>query len=237
MRRLCTICARGGSKGLPGKNLRELFGKPLLAHTIDQARQSGMFAALAVSSDDPAILHVADSLGVDTLVQRPAALATDTVSKLPAIQHCVEEAQRHLGETFTVFVDLDVTAPLRLPEDIVGALNLLEQSGVTNVITGTPARRSPYFNLVETDAHGVAKLSKQLVEPIVRRQDAPPAYDMNASIYAWRTETFLSRPAVFYADTLLYVMPAERSTDIDSEIDFELVKLLFVRRSDKSRTA
>ena len=236
MKLLCTICARGGSKGVPGKNLRELCGRPLIAHTIEQARASGLFAALAVSSDDPNILTVAESFGADVLVRRPDELATDTASKLPAIRHCVEAAQQALDEEFTIFVDLDATSPLRLPEDIVGAVRLLEARGVTNVITAAPARRSPYFNLVETDDAGVVRLSKPLARPIVRRQDAPQCYDMNASIYVWRTAPFLLAPAVFYDDTALYVMPEERSIDIDSELDFALVQLLLERRKSGKRS-
>jgi N-acylneuraminate cytidylyltransferase/CMP-N,N'-diacetyllegionaminic acid synthase len=231
MSRLCTICARGGSKGVKGKNIRLLCGKPLIAHSIAQAKASGLFAAVAVSSDSPEILAVAGEWGADILVTRPDELASDTAPKAPAIRHCLEEAERQLGQTFPVFVDLDATSPLRLPEDIVGAVTLLEDSGVTNVITGAPARRSPYFNLVELDAAGHARLSKQLEKPVARRQDGPRCFDMNASIYVWRRDAFMTRPAVFYDDTLLYEMPEERSVDVDSELDFELVRLLMERRS------
>lgn len=231
MTRLCTICARGGSKGVKGKNVRPLRGKPLIAHSIAQAKATGLFAAVAVSSDSEEILAVAREWGADVLVQRPDELASDTAPKAPAIRHCLEEAERQLGRTFPVFVDLDATSPLRLPEDISGAVRLLEERGVSNVITGAPARRSPYFNLVELDAAGTARLSKSLPHPVARRQDGPRCFDMNASIYVWRRDAFLRHPAVFYDDTLLFEMPEDRSVDIDSELDFEIVRLLMERRA------
>ena len=231
MSRLCTICARGGSKGVPGKNLQELLGKPLIAHTVDQARRSALFAAVAVSSDSEQILEAARRAGADILVRRPDELASDSAPKLPAIRHCVESAERELGRQFPVFADLDATSPLRLPEDIAGAVRLLEERGVSSVITGAPARRSPYFNLVELDARGVAHLSKEPDRPIERRQDAPRCFDMNASIYVWRREAFFRHPAVFYDDTLLFEMPEDRSIDIDSHLDFDVVRMLMSKRA------
>jgi CMP-N,N'-diacetyllegionaminic acid synthase len=230
MSRLCTICARGGSKGVPGKNLRELLGKPLIAHSIEQAKRSGLFSAIAVSSDAPEILDVAKKYGADVLVRRPDEMATDAAPKLPAIRHCFEAAERECGRTFPVFVDLDATSPLRLPEDIAGAIRLLEATGAWSVITGAPARRSPYFNLVELDERGVPHVSKQLNTPLVRRQDSPRCFDMNASIYVWRREPFLTSPAVFYDDTRLFEMPEDRSIDIDSALDWDVVQMLMTRR-------
>jgi CMP-N,N'-diacetyllegionaminic acid synthase len=235
MTRLCTICARGGSKGVPGKNLREIAGKPLMAYTIEAARQSALFEAIAVSSDSEDILSIARKLGADVLVRRPDELASDNAAKVPAIRHCLEAAERELNKKFPVFADLDVTSPLRLPQDIVGAVALLEERGVSSVITGAPARRSPYFNLVELDKNGVVRLAKQPAGDIVRRQDAPRTYDMNASIYAWKRDTFLRNPAVFYDDTLLFEMPEERSIDIDSELDFDIVQMLLNKRAKSSR--
>jgi N-acylneuraminate cytidylyltransferase/CMP-N,N'-diacetyllegionaminic acid synthase len=235
--RLCTICARGGSKGVPGKNVRDLLGRPLIAHSIEQAKASGLFEAVAVSSDSEAILAAAEAHGADVLVRRPDEMATDTAGKLPAIQHCFESAEQALGKHFPVFVDLDATSPLRIPEDIQGAVRLLEETGCSSVITGAPARRSPYFNLVEQDENGVVGLSKKAEKPILRRQDAPRCFDMNASIYVWRRDVFLASPAVFYADTRLYEMPESRSIDIDSDRDWEMVGLLMRRVQSQSREA
>src|SRR5258707_5950810 len=224
--RLCTICARGGARGVPGKNLRELAGKPLIAYSLEQARRSGLFGLIAVSSDAEPILETARRFGADILVRRPAELATDSAPKLPAVRHCLETVERETGRRFPVLVDLQPTSPLRLPEDIAGAVRLLEERGVSNVITGAAARCSPYFSLVELDARGVARLSKTPPQPIERRQDAPRCYDMNGSIYAWRRDAFLRDCAIFYEDTLLFEMPAERSIDIDTDLDFDIASMI-----------
>jgi CMP-N,N'-diacetyllegionaminic acid synthase len=231
MKRLCTICARGGSKGVKGKNLRTLRGRPLIVHSIEQARASGLFTAIAVSSDSRAILDVAAAAGVDMLIERPAELATDTAAKLPVIRHCVIEAERCSGLTFDTLVDLDATSPLRSVDDIRAAVALLEEQGAGNVITAMPARRSPYFNLVELRPDGSVGLSKTPATPIVRRQDAPQCFEMNASIYVWTREALLSRDTIFCADTQLHVMPEERSIDIDSELDFQFVEFVMARRA------
>jgi N-acylneuraminate cytidylyltransferase/CMP-N,N'-diacetyllegionaminic acid synthase len=227
--RICTICARGGSKGVVNKNIRLLNGKPLIAHTLERALASGLFAAIAVSSDSEAILEMAGKWGADFLIRRPDELATDKAAKIPAIRHCLEETERLIGLQPITFVDLDVTSPLRSVDDIRGAVALLEDRGVSSVITGTPARRSPYFNLVEEGADGFVRISKTLDQPVVRRQDAPKCFDMNASIYVWNRNAFLAEPSVFYKDTLIFEMPENRSPDIDSEFDFEWVQYLMER--------
>ena len=226
VRRLCTICARGGSKGVPSKNIRDLRGKPLIAHSILQAKESGLFQNIAVSSDSRDILDIAKRWGADILVERPAALATDEAAKLPVIQHCAVEAEKKTGMAFDTIVDLDATAPLRTAGDIQGAVRLLEESKAPNVTTGMPARRSPYFNLVEVDEKGCVSLSKRPEKPVERRQDAPRCFDMNASIYVWKRPALLGSKSILLPETLLYVMPEERSVDIDSELDFEIVSYL-----------
>ena len=233
---ICTICARGGSKGVVGKNVRELLGKPLLAWSIEQAKQTGLFEAIAFSSDSDLLLETALKSGADIAVKRPDEMATDAAPKLPAIRHCLERAIARTGKTPDIFVDIDVTSPLRLPSDISGAVDLLQKSGARNVITGAPAHRSPYFNLVEARADGSVGLSKQADPPIMRRQDAPRCFDMNASIYVWRVGAFLQNPSVFYPDTQLFEMPQERSADIDSDLDFTLVELLLRKRLESMET-
>ena len=227
MRRLAVICARGGSKGVPGKNLRQLCGKPLIAHSIGQAKESGIFDAIAVSTDSQAILEVAETWGADYTVTRPGDLASDTAPKVPAIRHCAETVEGETGQPFDTIVDLDATAPLRNTGDIRGVINLLEESGAENVVSGMPARRSPYFNLVERDEKGRVHLSKPPATPIARRQDAPECFDLNASVFAWtRPALFSDNDYVIGDDTCIFVMPEERSIDIDTETDFKFVEFL-----------
>ncbi|MEZ5342986.1 MAG: acylneuraminate cytidylyltransferase family protein [Acidimicrobiales bacterium] len=222
--RLCTICARGGSVGVPGKNTRLIGGVPLIAHSIRQARESGLFALIAVDSDSQEILDVAREFGADLTLVRPADMATSAAPKVPVIHRAASEVERLTGLRFDTFVDLDATSPLRLPDDIVQSVALLEDSGCENVITGAASHRSPYFNLVELDADGVAVLSKP--STIARRQDSPRCFDMNGSVYVWRREPFMTEPFLFGPSTRLFEMPRERSVDIDEPIDLRIVEML-----------
>lgn len=222
MKRLCTILARGGSKGVPHKNIRDLNGKPLIAYTIGQAKASNLFDLIAVSSDSGEILKIAERAGAGMLVKRPPELANDAAPKIPAIKHCVLEAEKFAQHRFDIICDLDPTSPFRSQDDMRSCVELLESSDAQNVITGTPARKSPYFNLVEVGSDGIAKLSKPLDRKIMRRQDSPGCFDMNASVYVWRRDALMTADSVFLAKTLLYEMPRERSIEIDTEFDFEI---------------
>lgn len=231
MRRLCSICARGGSKGVPNKNLRTIGGIPLIGFSVIQAARSGLFTHIAVSSDSPEILAAANDYADIIPILRPATMATDTAPKLPVIQQCFTEVEKTTGIRFETAVDIDATSPLRSVDDLVAAVKLLEsRSDADNLITAMPARRSPYFNLVEQQDDGYVQLSKKLSSSIIRRQDAPPSYDMNASIYVWERSKLLSAEKVVGAKTILYVMPEERSIDIDSALDFRIVEMLLLER-------
>jgi CMP-N,N'-diacetyllegionaminic acid synthase len=230
MKRLCTICARGGSKSVPHKNIKSLFGKPLLVHSIEQARASRMFERLAVSSDSDEILALATNAGVDDIIKRPAEMATDTAGKIPAIHHALITVETRHDKRYDLLVDLDATSPLRNPDDIIGAIDLQWRTGAGSVVTGTPSHRSPYFNLVERAPDGSVRLAKTLPTNVVRRQDAPPTFDMNASIYVWDAARFRTDPRTFYEDTRLFEMPPERSLDVDTALDFEIVEFLWQRR-------
>jgi CMP-N-acetylneuraminic acid synthetase len=228
MRRVCTVLARAGSAGVPGKNIRLLGGVPLVAHSIRHARATGLFETLVVSSDDPEVRRIARDEDVDLVVDRPKALASATAGKVPAIVHAVEAAERELGRMFNIVVDLDVTSPLRVPEDVVAAVELLESDpDAANVITAAPARRSPYFNLIEQDENGGVRLVRRLDPPIVRRQDAPACFDMNASVYVWKRAALSPDLPVVNDRTRLLVMPEERSHDVDSELDWSVVAHLY----------
>lgn len=232
MKILCTICARAGSKGVANKNLRLINGLPLIAYSIHQAVESKLFSQIAVSSDSPEIRATSLAHGATFVVDRPIEMASDTAPKLPSIRHCVEATEKEFGR-FDIIIDLDATAPLRIAADIVGALELLKQTSADNVITGTPAHRSPYFNLVEEDENGVVQLSKPLKIEVARRQDSPKCFDMNASIYIWRRDALLNNPSLFTSSTRLFEMPRERSLDIDSQADFEMVEWMMSKGSTK----
>ncbi len=228
MRRVCTVLARAGSVGVPGKNTRLLGGVPLTAHSIRHARVTGLFDAVIVSTDDPDVRRIAEAEQVDLVVTRPDELATSAAGKVPAIAHAVRVAEAELGRVFDVVVDLDVSSPLRNPDDIVAAVAVLESdSEATNVITAAAARRSPYFNLVERVPDGTVRLVRPSEPPILRRQDAPECFDMNASIYVWWRATLSAELPIVNPGTRLHVMPEERSHDVDSELDWTIVNFLY----------
>ena len=232
MMRLCTVCARGGSKGVKNKNIRLLHGKPLIQHTIAQAIESELFDEIAVSSDSPEILEAARAAGATRLIIRPAALASDASDKSPAIVHCGREVERITGKTFETFVDLDASAPLRTVRHIREAVSQLESGDISNVFTVCHSRRNPYFNMVEI-SEGGPRLCKIIDPPPVRRQDTPAVYDMNASIYVWRRHEYFALGAPVLANkTEMYVMPEFTAFDLDSEFDFAVIEAVFPRMSE-----
>ena len=227
MTRLCTILARGGSKGVKDKNIRPLAGKPLVVHTLDQAKACGLFDLVAVSSDDRRILDIAAEAGADLVGERPAALAGDAAAKLPAIRHCLEEAERRSGLTFDEIVDLAVTSPLRAAEDIAGAIARREEAKAPNVVSANASAHSPYFNIAELDSANRIRICKPLEGPLMLRQDAPETYDINGAVYVWtRAALDACGEEVLLDDTALFVMPRARSVDIDTELDFEIARFL-----------
>jgi len=207
-----------------------IAGQSLFAHSLRHASESELFDVIVVTSDAPEVLDVALSFGATHVVVRPAALATDTAGKVPAIVHAVHEMESLTGERFDTVVDLDATSPLRSVSDIHSAVALLETEGIESVVTASEARRSPYFNLIEVDSRsGHVGVVKPLPDGILRRQDAPKTFDMNASIYVWNRDALVAEPRVFYPSTRIFEMPPERSLDIDSEFDFEIVRWLMER--------
>jgi len=223
---LCTICARGGSKGVKNKNIKEINGKPLIAYTIEQAKESKLFEHIVISTDSDEIANIAKEYGAEVFFKRSAEMASDTAGKLDVIKDAFVRSEDYYVYKFDYLVDLDATAPLRIVKDIVDSFQQFLDNDNDNLITAMPSRRSPYFNLVEQDKDGKVYLSKSLDNSIVRRQDAPKSYDMNASIYIWKRDIILSEKSLFLEKTGLYVMPEERSIDIDSELDYKFVEFL-----------
>lgn len=220
---IITICARGGSQGVPGKNIRALLGKPLIGWTIEQALASGMADCVYVSTDSEEIAKVARDFGARVPFLRPVHLATATAGKLAVILQLVEWVEAHDGPVGRV-IDLDPTSPLRSVDDIRACAAMLDgESDV--VITGYASDKNPYFNMVEKKASGYFERVCKPENEVLGRQDAPVVYAMNASIYAWHRSSLA--PSLWERPRIrLYEMPRERSIDIDHPIDFDLVELL-----------
>jgi len=230
---LCTICARGGSKGVKNKNIKEINGKPLIAYTIEQAKESGIFDHIVISTDSDDIARIAKKYGAEVFFKRSAEMASDTAGKLDVIRDAFVRSEEYYKKEYEYLVDLDATAPLRSVYDIVQSFEQFVKDDNDNLITAMPGRRSPYFNLVEVDENGKVALSKTLDSSVVRRQDAPKSYDMNASIYIWKRDAILNEKALFLEKTGLYIMPEERSIDIDTPLDYEFVSFLMRKNSAK----
>jgi CMP-N,N'-diacetyllegionaminic acid synthase len=224
---IISICARGGSEGVPGKNIRMLCGKPLLGWTVEQALASGVADRVYVSTDSEAIADVARTFGARVPFLRPAELATASAGKLPVILHLVNWIEAREGPVGRV-IDLDPTSPLRDVADIQACAAMLDAS-TDLVITGYESDKNPYFNMVERKANGVYERVCKPDDEVLGRQAAPKVYAMNASIYAWHRAS-LTASLWDAARIRLHVMPRERSIDIDHAIDFDLVELLMKRR-------
>ena len=226
---VCVIGARGGSKGLPGKNVRPLLGKPLIAWTIEQARLCPEIDRVVVSTDSDAIAAIAREYGAEVPFMRPPDLATDTAGKWAVWQHALEACERHYGTPVDVYVDLDCTSPLREVNDISRAIAQFLRADVDAVFSVCEARKNPYFNMLEVEA-GCQRICKPLPHAIVRRQDAPRVLEHVASIYVLSPEYLRRGTGLLSGCTQGYDIGQDKSLDIDSDFDFELVTYLLRRR-------
>ena len=225
---IATICARGGSKGLPGKNIRAFAGRPLIAHSILQAQRCEEVVGVYVSTDDPEIAEIARAAGALVPYLRPAELASDAAPKLPVIEHLV----RHLeagGANIGRIVDLQPTSPLRTTQDIHAALTSHPKADLVVSVTG--AHDNPYFNLVESQPDGNVRLSKG--NGSARRQDTPQVYALNGSIYVWQRAALAkaAQDGMWSVNIAPYVMPRWQSVDIDDLEDFEYAEWLHARHA------
>lgn len=220
---IATICARGGSQGLPGKNVRPFAGIPLIAHTIAHAIACSEIDRVFVSTDDPEIAGAAKEAGAQVPFARPAELATAEIGKLPVITHLVEHVEAD-GMTIDRVVDLQPTSPLRTVADIEGCLGLLD-SGTDCVVTACTSPANPYYNLVEPDVDGFLQLSKRTTGPLVARQEAPEVFMVTGSVYCWHRRTL--EKGVLGGRTRYLIVPRERAVDIDDILDFRLAELLY----------
>lgn len=222
---ICTICARTGSTGLKNKNFLKIKGKTLITHTINVALKSKIFDKIVVSIDKSKF-----SLGKYKnrilFVSRPKILATNSSKKVDAIRHAVNICELKTKKKYNYICDLDVTSPLRNYKDIKNAFKKFKKEKSSNLFSVTPSKKNPYFNMVEIKNKKIhlIKKSKKIIN---NRQQTPITFDMNASIYIWKRRQLFKSYNLFNKKTSIYVMPSERSIDIDTGFDFKLVKYLF----------
>lgn len=223
---LGSICVRGGSKGVPQKNSKILNGNPLLFYTVECAKKAAFLDDLLISSDDDELLTIGNQLGIENLIKRPAILANDTASKWDVFKHLVEEYERSSGKAVDFLVDLDVTVPLRLPQHIDGAIEMMLNNDADVVITGYEPERNPYFNMMEMTNGNYAEMVKKSENPIVRRQDAPKVYSLTPAVYVIRKQALYDFQHWSQAKCMIFEIPRENAVDIDTAFDFELVEFL-----------
>lgn len=230
---LCIIGARGGSQGLPGKNIRPLLGKPLIVWSIEQALATPEIDHVVVSTDSEAIAETARRGGAEVPFMRPAELAGSSVGKFQVWQHALAACEAHYGESFEAVADLDCTNPLRNPEDISAAISQFRAGrprGVDAVFSVCEARKNPYFNVVEPDASGAMRMSKSAGDTVLARQAAPPVFEHVASIYVLDPAYLRRARHLLDGHAEGYDIGQEKSFDIDSEFDYEIVEFLMKRR-------
>jgi CMP-N,N'-diacetyllegionaminic acid synthase len=222
---LAVIPARGGSKGLPGKNILDLAGKPMIAWTIEAANESRCIDRLILSSDDTGIIQVAEHYGCDVPFVRPAALANDRATSIDVAIHALDT----LVEQYEYIVWLQPTAPLRLAEDIDAAINLCREKAAPACVSVVAAGKSPYW--MYSLEHGGA------MQPIMpqdlsncQRQELPQAYTLNGAVYVTRTDWLRRHKKFMNGGAYAHTMPPERSIDIDSELDFKIAGMLLLER-------
>jgi len=219
------VFARGGSKGVPRKNVRELGGSPLIAHSIRTARELSEVDGIFVSTDCDEIAQIAQEYGAE-VIRRPAELATDTASEWAAWRHAVNYLEEQ-GRTFDLFLSLPATSPLRARQDVEACLNMMDAE-TDVVITVTPSARSPYFNMVKRTDDGRSEIVIGGTG-VSRRQDAPQVFDMTTVAYLTRPGFIKTRNSLFDGVVRSVVVPKHRAVDIDDEIDFQLAELLYAR--------
>lgn len=230
MKVLITICARGGSKGIPGKNIKNLCEKPLIYYTIKHALQFEKIfkdVEIVLSSDSNEIIDVASSFGLHSNYKRPKSLSGDEIGKIEAIKD-VLIWQENLSKTrFDYILDLDVTSPLRNIEDLKNSFEKIQaHHSSINLFSVSKANRNPYFNMVEKKNNGFFSSVKTSMKDIFTRQSVPEVYDMNASFYFYKRSFFdLGYKSAITDKSIIYLIP-HICFDLDHSIDFEFMEFL-----------
>jgi N,N'-diacetyl-8-epilegionaminate cytidylyltransferase len=223
---LGAIFARGGSKRVPGKNIRPLAGKPLIAYSIETARASRFIQRVIVSTEDAQIADVARQYGADVPFMRPAELARDDVTAWAAWQHAISALAN--DHAIDAVVAIPPTSPLRAVEDVDACIQSLLESDADIVITIKPAERNPYFNMVQVDEAGYARLI--IPTDNTTRQSVPDVYDMTTVAYAARPDFIMRAKSLWEGRVKSVTVPVERAVDIDTELDFQFAEFLLTKR-------
>ncbi|MDQ0458363.1 acylneuraminate cytidylyltransferase family protein [Rhizobium paknamense] len=232
-RTLAVITARGGSKRIPGKNVRAIAGKPLITWTVETARAcQERLHSIVLSTDDEEIAQVGRHGGAEVPFLRPAHLAGDTASSLGVVQHATRFIEARDNVRFDWVLLLQPTSPLRTAADIFASLEMADAAGCDSVVAVTEMPVHPIF-AKKINAKGLLKPFNGTEPEGLRRQDAnPKAYIRNGAIYLTQRDVLLEQNSIYGSRILPYIMPPERSIDIDVDLDFRLAELLLQDRSE-----
>ena len=234
MNAVAFIFARGGSKGLPGKNIRLFGGKPLIAWSIERALEVHRISRVIVSTDSDEIAAISKQFGADVPFIRPSDLATDESPEWLSWRHGLEYLRETTGSVPEVMVSAPSVAPLGLAMDIENCLDEYEKGLSDIVITVTDAHRSPYFNMVKANPDGTYGLVDRSFSNLARRQDAPSVYDMATVCYVANSRYVMTHGSIFEGRVGAVHVPIERAIDIDSLLDFQFAEyLLNLREQNK----
>lgn len=225
---IALICARGGSKGLTGKNLRLLDGKPLIAHAIETAHQCPLIERIFVSTDDNDIASVAANFGAEVPFVRPAILSGDNAPEWAVWQHALNYFENNYLRTNALVV-LPPTGPLRRVQDVTKAINIFSENKFDIVITVTEARRSPQFNMVRQERDGSFSLALPSTKKISRRQESSAFFDITTNCYVAQPDYVQNTNHLFSGKVGAVCVPFETGIDIDNELDLELAEFLIKR--------
>lgn len=232
MRVLGVIPARGGSKGIPRKNLAPLLGKPLLAYTIEAAKSSGRLTDVVVSTEDHEIAAVAARWGAQVPFMRPADLATDSALSLPVMQHAVLEMEKRAAQSYDAAVMLQPTTPMRSAEDIDAGIKLLLDTNADSVISVVDVGGHHPFRMKRiVGENTLINYVDQGFEDMRPRQQLPAVYIRSGALYITRRAVLMERQTFVGSDCRAYVMPAERAVNIDTRLDLLLAEHLFRERT------
>ena len=231
---ICFIFARGGSKGVPNKNIRPILGKPLIQWTIETAFGVSEISRVIVSTDSLEIAEIAISCGAEVPFLRPDYLASDTAAELDAWKHALTYLRDEEAAMPTMMVSLPVTAPLRTAGDVSNAIQLFCTTHSDLVVAVSEAQRSPYFNILVKQDDLFALVNPSL--EVSRRQDAPDLYDLSTVVYVASTDFVLGCSRILDGRTRAIVIPRMHAVDIDEEIDFEIAEFLLEKRLSEKVT-
>jgi len=224
MKPICIIPARGGSKGVPKKNIRKIAGKPLIGHVIEQLNKSKIFSSVIVSTEDSEIAKIAKKYGAEVPFLRPKNLATDTAPMDKVLIHAVKKLYE-LGYQFEIFVLRDATTPFITTLDVRRSIQRLKREKVPIVCAVYDQHLNPYFNIVETNSKGFLKLSKKLKTRPLSRQQAPKVYQLNG-LYTYDAKKFLEIKKTDFGKSIPIKIPIETGLMIDTEFEFQIAKSL-----------